>query len=405
MSKGSFMQNKGSASAPLDDGGADPRRLSQVLASASSSSSSAGAAEQLARLNKLPCDGQHFGWFCETINAMLTKQSFHYTFVQIQLGACIFAKFPEASAHMRELVCAVLIKACSTFRPANLHSLVWALRSLWKLGSGSSNLKDFSIFLAKHAAVHADAAAPLMLSHHRHHVFDALYYNLVAIQCLMALSMRIIDRTTLYSEDIQLPHRSATRELTDDMTQVGRVRNFSRSISYVEDTQVNLILQNIKLRALTCVKLLGHRCGTPMEEEGFLAQLLDLQCVAVPIRLQDATLIHQPLHVLLPLGASIVFKSSIKLAVPLPILQVRSPPPFPYICCPLRTRLPDCSLSQFLNSLSRLCSMCQKRLPRIFSASPMTPSSLVPVPFVQMVAAKPSVLLLMPGEDQLKMII
>ena len=185
-----------------------------------------------------------------------------------------------------------------------------------------------------------------MLSHHRHHVFDALYYNLVAIQCLMALSMRSIDRTTLYSEDIQLPHRSTTRELTDDMTQVGRVRNFSRSISYVEDTQVNLILQNMKLRALTCVKLLGHRCGTPMEGEGFLVQLLDLQCVAVPIRLQDATLIHQPLHVLLPLGASIVFKSSIKLAVPLPILQVRSPPPLPTFVAHFE---PACPIAVSLN--------------------------------------------------------
>jgi hypothetical protein len=59
-----------------------------------------------------------------------------------------------------------------------------------------------------------------------------------------------------------------------------------------------------------------------------------LQCIAVPIRLQDATLIHQPSHVLLPLGASVVFKSSIKLTVPPPILQARPPPLLPFVLLP-----------------------------------------------------------------------
>ena len=326
-------------------------RLSQVLAHAPvhtlPPADSAAAASQLARLNKLPCDGQHFGWFCETINAMLLKQSFYVTFVQIHLGSCIFAKFPEASAHLREVTCSILVKACSTYRPANIRFLVWSLRSLWKLGSGSTNLQDFSIFLSKHAAIHADAAAPLMMSHHRHHVFDALYYNLVAIQCLMALSMRSIDRTASSLEASQSTHSHAKRELTSDTPQYrgsagdqssadsfSSIMHFSRATSIVENTEVNRILDNMKLRALTCVKLLGHRCSSPMEEECFLDQLLELQCIAVPIRLQDATLIHQPSHVLLPLGASVVFKSSIKLTVPPPILQARPPPLLPFVLLP-----------------------------------------------------------------------
>jgi len=90
-------------------------------------------------------------------------------------GACIFAKFPEASAHMREIICSLLVKMNSKFSSANLSIIIWALRSLWKIGCGSSNLHSFSTYLAQHAAIHADAAAPRMLSHHRHHVVGALY--------------------------------------------------------------------------------------------------------------------------------------------------------------------------------------------------------------------------------------
>lgn len=284
------------------------------------------ASSEIDRLNAFACDGQHFGWYSETINAMVLKQSVAETFGHIQLGACIFANYHEACMHMREIICSVLVKSTSKCGSSNLNIIVWALRSLCKLGCHSSDLQLFSSYLSHHAAVHADAAAPLMLSYRRHHVVDALYYNLIAMHCLSALSMRRIDCSP---SSLEVNHSLSTIvELapeTDPKRNISATNPGSRAPlhSIIQDTQVQRVLSNIQLRALTCIKLLGLSFVSPLEEKNFLLKLLQLNCVSVPFRLQDSTFIQQPPRLLLGRLASVVFKSSIHLAVPQPILQVR----------------------------------------------------------------------------------
>ena len=287
----------------------------------------AAAFPEIARLNAIPCDGQHFGWFCETINAMLLKQSVAATFGHIQLGACIFASVPEAGMQMREIVCSVLVKCISKSGSSNCSVVVRALRSLWKLGCHSSDLQSFSEYLSQLAAIHADAAAPLMLSHKRHHVVDALYYNLIALHCLTALSMRSIDAAPSFLDG----SHSVSSVVQATLADVGSQKESSISNpgaqrllhSIVQDTQVQRILSNIQSRALTCVKLLGLAFASPIEEKGFLLKLVQSDCVSVPFRLQDATLMQQPPRLLLGRQASVVFKASIHLTLPQPILQAR----------------------------------------------------------------------------------
>jgi hypothetical protein len=293
---------------------------------APSDEAAASAYEEVSRLNKLPCDGDHFGWFCETINAMLLKQSAVSTFDQIQLGSCIFARFPEASAHMREYICSVLAKSCSKCQFPNLSIIVWSLRSLRKSGCRSENLQRFSTYLAQYAAIHSDASAPLMLSHFRHHIVDALYYNLIAIKCLKALVMRSVDRVPssleigrLFPEHIQ----PALADIVPVLNSSSRSTEASRH-SIAQDTEVQRILSNVHLRVVLCMKLLGLVFESPMEETAFLKQMLHLKCVNVPFRLQDSTSTPQPLRTVVGIQASVIFKSSIHLAVPQPILQARS---------------------------------------------------------------------------------
>jgi hypothetical protein len=290
----------------------------------------ASASLEIARLNEFPCDGQHFGWFCETVNAILSKQSVAAIFGKIHLGACIFAKFPEASSHMREIICSSLVKMNSKFASANLSIIIWALRSLWKIGCGSSNLHSFSTYLAQHAAIHADAAAPLMLSHHRHHVVGALYYNLIAIKCLTALSMRSVDCASSSLEVDQSSSLYSHRLLADidsKLTLSASNPSFiARLHSTAQHTPALHILSNVTLRALVCIKLLGLKFRSSIEEKSFLTKLLHSFCVSVRVPLQDATGIHQPPHLFLGSQASVVFKSSVHLVIPQVILQV--PPLF-----------------------------------------------------------------------------
>ena len=291
--------------------------MSVLPAFSSPDEAAAVASSEIDRLNAFACDGQHFGWYSETINAMVLKQSVAETFGHIQLGACIFANYPEACMHMREIVCSVLVKSTSKCGSSNLNIIAWALRSLCKLGCHSSDLQLFSSYLSHHAAVHADAAAPLMLSHRRHHVVDALYYNLIAMHCLSALSMRRID---CYPSSLEVNHSLSTIVEFAPETDPGSRAPLH---SIIQDTQVQRVLSNIQLRALTCIKLLGLSFVSPLEEKNFLLKLLQLNCVSVPFRLQDSTFIQQPPRLLLGRLASVVFKSSIHLAVPQPILQVR----------------------------------------------------------------------------------
>jgi hypothetical protein len=284
----------------------------------------ASAYEEVARLNKFPCDGDHFGWFCETINAMFSKQSAVSTFGQIQLGACIFARFPEASAYMREFICSVLAKTCCKCPFPNLSIIVWSLRSLWKSGCSSDNLQRFSSYLAQYAAIHSDAAAPLMLSHFRHHIVDALYYNLIAMKCLKALVMRSVDRVP---SSLQVG-RLLPEHIKPALADVPELNSYSRSTeasihSITQDTAVQRILSNVQLRVVLCMKLLGLTFESPMQETAFLKQMLHLKCVYVPFRLQDSTSTLQPSRAVVGIHTSVVFKSSIFLAVPQPILQAR----------------------------------------------------------------------------------
>jgi hypothetical protein len=315
--------------------------MSVLPADLSPDEAAAAAFPEIARLNAFPCDGQHFGWFCETINAMVLKQSVAATFGQIHLGACIFADVPEACAHMRESVCSVLVKSISKCGSSNLNIVIWALRSLCKLGCHSSDLLTFSTYLSQHAAVHADAAAPLMLSHRRQHIVDALYYNLIALHCLSALSMRNIDGASSSLEGSHsLPNvkfaldaesaSSSSSLPSSSSSSSSNINSGFRTLvhSITQDTQVQRILSNIQMRALTCMKLLGLTFDSPGEEKGFLLMLLQLHSVSVPCRLQDATFLQQPPRLLLSRLASVVFKSSIHLAVPQPTLQVRSLPCF-----------------------------------------------------------------------------
>jgi hypothetical protein len=306
----------------------------------------ASAYEEIALLNRCSCDGDHFGWFRETINAMFLKQSIASTFGQIQLGACIFAKFPEASVRMRECICSILVKASSQCRSSSLSMIVWALRSLWRSGCSSDNLQLFSTYLAQHAAVHSDAAAPLMLSHSRHHIVDALYYNLIAIKCLQALAMRSVDRVPSSLQVGRLLPNHIQAALADFDSKPTALNSSSRSTggrgsihSIEQDTAVQRILSNMRLRVCLCMKLLGFTYESPMEENDFVLQLLQSNCTHVPFRLQNSTSEQQPSHLVTGIQpsrlvagiqASVVFQSSIYLAVPQPSLQVRtlSPPNF-----------------------------------------------------------------------------
>jgi hypothetical protein len=286
----------------------------------------ASASLEIARLNEFPCDGQHFGWFCETVNAILSKQSVAAIFGKIHLGACIFAKFPEASSHMREIICSLLVKMNSKYASSNLSIIIWALRSLWKVGCGSGNLHNFSSYLAQHAAIHADAAAPLMLSHHRHHIVAALYYNLIAIKCLTALSMRSVDCASSSLEVDQSTSLYSQRLIADIHSKLDLSASnpsFLASLhSTAQHTPVLHILSNVTLRALVCIKLLGLKFRSSREETSFPTKLLHSLCVSMQVPLQDATDIHQPPHLVLGRQASVVFKSSIHLVIPQVILQV-----------------------------------------------------------------------------------
>jgi hypothetical protein len=286
----------------------------------------ASAYEEIARLNKLPCDGDHFGWFCETINAMLLKQSAVSTFGQMQLGACNFARFPEASAHMRELICSVLAKTCSKCRFPNLSVIVWSLRSLWRSGCSSDNLQRFSTYLAQYAAIHSDAAAPLMLSHFRHHIVAALYYNLIAIKCLKALISRSVDRIPSSLEVGRLLPEHFQFALNQEMPTLNSSFPSSDACTHsiAQDISVQHIISNVRLRVVLCTKLLGLTFESSMGKNAFLMQILHLKCLYVPFLLQDSTSTLQPPPSVVDVQTSVIFKSSIHLVLPQPILQARS---------------------------------------------------------------------------------